>query len=247
MAANNLALLYHTHHSLEADDLPFWLTWAQQQGGPILELGCGSGRILLPLAEAGYPVFGIDNDRRMLSFFQSRFTEGVCENVTLIRADIRYYCLSARFPLVIFPCNTFSTIEIQQRRLVLNRVRLHLSIDGVFVVSMPNPYLLAGLLPEGENQIETTFPHPPSGDPVQVSSQWQCGLDEVTFIWHYDRLHPDGQVERETLSVRHYLQDLDDFLADFSDAGFKDVSVLGDYDHSEFNPQAPHLIVIARA
>jgi SAM-dependent methyltransferase len=247
MTANELALLYHAHHSQEADDLPFWLMWAQQQSGPILELGCGSGRILLPLAKAGYPVFGIDNDRRMLSFLQSRLTEDVRKNVTLIRTDIRYYCLAARFPLVIFPCNTYSTIEISQRRLVLNRVRLHLLVEGVFIVSMPNPYLLAGLPPEGENQIETTLPHPPSGDPVQVSSQWRCGVDEVTFKWHYDRLHPDGQVERQTLSVRHCLQELDDILGDFSKAGFKDVSFLGDYDRTEFGPDSPHLIIAARA
>jgi ubiquinone/menaquinone biosynthesis C-methylase UbiE len=44
--------LYHIHHNAHTEDLPFWLKLAQQQGGPVLELGCGTGRVLIPLIQA---------------------------------------------------------------------------------------------------------------------------------------------------------------------------------------------------
>jgi len=247
MTANQLALYYHSHYSQETADLPFWLLWVDQQGGPILELGCGSGRILRPLAEEGYTVYGIDNDKHMLSFAQSTLTDEVRKHVILIRADMRYTCLTARFPLVILPCNTYSTVDVQQRPLVLNRVRFHLAAGGVFVLSMPNPLLLAELPHESDIQIETTFPHPQGGDPVQVSSQWSRDMGDVLFDWHYDRLFPDGRVERQTISVRHYLQELGDIFDDFSRAGFREVSTMGDYDRSGFGPDSPYLIIAARA
>jgi hypothetical protein len=111
---------------------------------------------------------------------------------------------------------------------------------------MPNPYSLAELAFESETQIETTFLHPQDGDPIQVSSQWSRDMEKVVFNWHYDRLLPDGQVERQTLSDLHYLQDLGDIQEDFSSAGFKRISTLGDFDRSDFTPQSPYLIIVAR-
>ncbi len=59
---NLFPLFYHAQHQNYLEDLPFWLGLAATQGSPILELGCGSGRVLLPLALAGHRVLGIDND-----------------------------------------------------------------------------------------------------------------------------------------------------------------------------------------
>lgn len=249
MSATILAQLYDAHHRQDAEDLPFWVTWAQKQGGPILELGCGSGRVLLPLAQVGHRVFGLDNDVQMLSFLQSKISQEMRKRVTLIRSDIRHYCLTTRFPLIIFPCNTYSTTNLNDRRIVLNRVRLHLSTDGVFISSMPNPFVLAELsdIGESETEIETSFPHPQTGNPVQVYCQWNHSQDAVTFTWHYDHLLPDGQVERQALSVKHYLQEIDAIRQDFAQAGFKRVDAYGDYDQSEFSEDSPLLIFVASA
>jgi SAM-dependent methyltransferase len=243
---SSLQLLYHTHHSQESDDLPFWLAWAQKQGNPILELGCGTGRITLPLIEEGFTVFGLDRDALMLAFLQSQLSDLVRKRLALIQADIRHYCLNTRFPLIIFPCNTYSTIAVPDRQMVLNRVRLHLAAKGVFIVSAPNPNLLADLPLKGEPQIETSFTHPKSGNPVQVSGQWQCAEDVVIINWHYDHLFPDGQVERQTLSTEHYLQEVEKVLGDFSRAGLSILAIYGDYDQSEYLEGAPYLIIVAK-
>ena len=59
--------LYQAQHSEYQEDIPFWLVLASEQGSPILELGCGTGRVLHPLAEAGYTCYGLDHDPGMLA------------------------------------------------------------------------------------------------------------------------------------------------------------------------------------
>jgi len=239
--------LYHTHHSLDADadDLPFWLAWARQQGGPILELGCGTGRVLLPLAETGYTIFGLDRDPVMLDFLRKRVPNSLRERVVLMRGDLRSYCLASRFPLILMPCNTYSTLTLTDRRIALNRVRLHLAQQGVFIISMPNPNLLWELPENGELETESSFPHPETGHPVQLSSQWEDVGEGVLFHWHYDHLLPDGRVERETISSLHHLQAADEILYNFEEAGLKVIQTYGDFYRAPYEPESPNIIIVS--
>jgi SAM-dependent methyltransferase len=227
-------------------DLPFWLSWAQQLGSPILELGCGTGRVLLPLAEAGHSVFGLDHDPGMLNFLQERIPEAVKKRVILIRGDMRNYCVSGRFPLIIMPCNTYSSLSISDRRTVLNRVRLHLQPKGVFILSMPNPRLLSELPVEGDPQEEISFFHPVTSYPVQVSSQWEIDREGVRFQWHYDHLHPDGRIERKTISSLHYFQGFDQIVHDIVEAGLEVIHTWGNFDRTSYTPESPNLIIAVR-
>jgi SAM-dependent methyltransferase len=85
--------LYHAHHNLYADDLPFWLDLAGKVDGPVLELGCGTGRVLLPLAQAGRQVYGLDNDWEMLRFLANRLTPDLRSLADLIQADMSHSTL----------------------------------------------------------------------------------------------------------------------------------------------------------
>ena len=66
------AALYHLHHLGYTEDLNFWLAEAERAGGPILELGCGTGRIMLPLLEKGTRIYGLDNDPHMLDYLKKQ-------------------------------------------------------------------------------------------------------------------------------------------------------------------------------
>ncbi len=244
MSGKFMPLLYQAHHQQDVEDIHFWQIMAKEYGGPILELGCGTGRVLIPLAQTGYRVFGLDLDSQMLGFLQSRIPNELNQRVSLIRADFRHSCLSNRFPLIMMPCNTYSTIKISDRLLVLNRARVHLSVGGVFIVSMPNPSTLQSLPMKGETDVETWFPHPQTGDNVQVSSAWMRSGKEVSFSWHYDHLLSDGRVNRYSLSTKHEIQDVAAILDEFGKAGFKGVTMYGDYDQSEYCEESPYLILV---
>jgi len=243
---NESTLLYHTHHSLESDDLPFWLDWAEQQGGPILELGCGTGRVMLPLAQAGYKTVGVDHDPEMLAFLSEEAVVRQVDEIDIIQADITSLRLNQRFALVVMPCNTFSTLPPDGQRATVQRAREHLRSEGLFIASMPNPQVLVSLPRHGAAQLETSFPHPHSGHPVEVRSEWKRSKETVTFFWHYDHVLPDGRVERQTFSAHHYLRDDDSILETFRRAGLSIKAIYGDYDHTTYDEDSPYLIVVSQ-
>ena len=83
-------------------DLPFWRNLASHAGGRVLELGCGTGRLTLPLGRAGVSVVGIDRSARMLERARKRVTRGRLQSlVHLIRGDIRALPFRKRAPFAL--------------------------------------------------------------------------------------------------------------------------------------------------
>ena len=240
-----LARLYHAHHERHLEDLPFWLELARQQGSPILELGCGSGRIMLPLRRAGYSVVGLERDPDMLTTLREAMEPGMAGQVELVQGDMAAFALGQRFSLIILPCNTFSTLSAAQRQGTLECVREHLQPEGLFVASLPNPLVLKRLPRHSEPEIEESFPHPLDGEPVQVSSAWERGSQFLTIHWHYDHLLPDGRVERVSTQVSHSLAPVETYLAELGAAGLSLVERFGDFDRSPYTQEAPFLILLA--
>ncbi|MBE9524015.1 MAG: class I SAM-dependent methyltransferase [Chloroflexi bacterium] len=239
------AQLYYLHHSQVIDDLPYWLQLAQAKDGPLLELGCGTGRVLRYLAKAGQIIYGIDYDAQMLKFLQSTLPSAMQQSVHLVQADITAFHFQQEFGLIILPCNTLSTLTSSAQRKALICVRQHLCEDGIFAVSMPNPSLLADLSSDGETNVEDTFPHPQSGEPIQVSSEWVCTEQAVTFHWHYDHLLANGRVTRFTVSIKHFLQSVQAVEKIFFQAGFSKTAKYGDYNQNPYHAESPYLIIQA--
>ena len=93
-------------------DVPFWRTLALQSEGPVLELGCGTGRISIPLARAGVSLVGIDRSEAMLSRARQRIRRGrLTSHARLIRGDIRSLPFPAStFPLVMAPYGVLQSL-----------------------------------------------------------------------------------------------------------------------------------------
>jgi SAM-dependent methyltransferase len=245
-AAGAYPLLYHAHHSRYPEDLPFWLALAKRHGSPILELGCGSGRVLIPLAESGQRVFGLDRDPTMLSFLRTRLPAKIQESVHLFQADLTQFSLGLRFALILLPCNTLSTLTSSKRVELLNLVRFHLLPQGLFAASIPNPVRLAKLPTRSSSEVEDTFVHPLSGNPVQVSSEWRRERAWLVLRWHYDHLLSDGKVERLSVETRHALTDTLTYCQELASAGLEVAEQYGDFDQSEYTPESPYWIFTAR-
>jgi SAM-dependent methyltransferase len=150
------------------DDLAFWLEESRAARGPVLEVGCGTGRVLLHLAAAGIDVDGIDDSRPMLERLRLK-AEQRGLRVTAREADMRDFTLPRRYGLVICPFNGFAhcqTIEDQVR--ALRCWREHLEPGGRVVLHMSYPGAAYWLEPDGEPVLEIEVAHPDTGHPVRL-------------------------------------------------------------------------------
>lgn len=241
---NDFPNLYHIHHNQYLEDLPFWLSLAKRYGDPILELGCGTGRLFSPINKAGFRIFGIDNDADMLSYLQKHWDEN--EPPAVFMADMTAFHLISVIHLAILPCNTYSTLDAEQRRSMLTCARRCLIPGGRLAVSLPNPCVLKQLAKISEPEVEEFLSHPIDGEPVQVSSGWQRTRDAFTLDWHYDHLLPDGSARRITARVRHIIEKHERYVEECHQAGFEQVVLYGDFDESPFTRSSPNLILVAK-
>jgi SAM-dependent methyltransferase len=239
-------VLYHAHHILRADDLSFWQTLGEEYGDPILELGCGTGRILLSLASAGKIMTGLDTDPNMLAYLRTAIPSQGLPDITILQADMRTFHLGERFALAILPCNTYSTFPSHEREQIAQAVFRHLHPGGVFALSVPNPLLLASLELVGDFDLEESFPHPQTGHPVEVFSKWERTPAMITFTWQYNHRHPNGNTTTHAITS-HHLDTPEMYLEELQRAGLTPVELYGDYQRAAFDPEdSTYLIILAQ-
>ncbi len=117
-----------------AADLPLWRELAARHGGPVLDLGAGTGRVTLDLARRGHAVTALDIDASLLEELARRAT-GL--PVTTVAADARDFALDTRFALCLAPMQTVQLIgDGAGRRRCLACVRRHLKPGGVLAVAL---------------------------------------------------------------------------------------------------------------
>jgi len=244
-------MFYHGHHLLHMDDLIFWKKMATEANGQILELGCGTGRILIPLAKSGCAITGIDDDSAMLSYLQKQITPELENKIDIYLLDItESFDLGIKFPLIIFPCNTYSTFNSHLRQAILRNIKLHLAPNGLFVFSIPNPAILKALDPEGEPELEDRFQHPETGQTIEVYSSWwkesdPRGVPFLTFQWVYHHLKNNSEIEIFETTTSHVLDPLEKYLSDLDDAGLIKKQMFGDFENRSYTQKSTYCILVA--
>lgn len=121
-------------------DIEFYLRHAAAKGSPVLELGCGTGRILIPIAQSGIECCGLDMNREMLAICENKVRLLRLTNVALERASMDEFHYERKFSLIYIPFRSFQhllTTESQMRCLQL--VREHLKDNGTFILDVFAP------------------------------------------------------------------------------------------------------------
>ncbi len=236
------AKLYHLHHKDYLEDIPFWIKLAQQYGSPILELGCGTGRVTLPLFRQGYEITGVDRDPDMLKILVDETKTS--EKINFVQEDFTKLKINNKFPLIFMPCNTYSTLSKENRQITLKMVNHHIEQGGAFSFSLPNPTLLKALPAKSELELEELIIDPNNGDAIQVSSEWENNGKQVMVYWHYDRLLSDGQVIRSTTETIHFLNSISQYSTELESMGYS-LRTYGDFDHSPYNEESDYMIMVA--
>ena len=139
-AYDQIARIYDPWSRSVVEDIPFYLAEAKRSGGPVLELGVGTGRIAVPLAASGIEVVGVDLSAGMLEVAREQASL-VGVRVDLRQGDMRDPPVEGAFPLVLVPFRSMLHMETDaDRRAVLRAVAGLLAPEGrlIFDVFAPD-------------------------------------------------------------------------------------------------------------
>jgi SAM-dependent methyltransferase len=134
--------LFHGGGMLEGD-VEFYLDCARQYGSPILEIGAGTGRILIPLAAAGHELVGLDISAAMLAVAATKLKAqaDVAGRTQLIEADMTDFDLQRHFPMIIVAARSFQhLLTPNEQRQALGCIHRHLVPGGHLVLDLFDPY-----------------------------------------------------------------------------------------------------------
>jgi SAM-dependent methyltransferase len=142
--------LYDALLPVSENQLNLYVTLAQRYRGAVLELGCGSGQLIVPIAANSTPAFGLDNSPEMLTAARRRaHASGV--RVEFVQGDMREFELGRQFSLIFIARNSLLHLSEQNEfGALFGAVRRHLSPDGVFAFDIFNPNLSMGCRPSAE-------------------------------------------------------------------------------------------------
>jgi SAM-dependent methyltransferase len=234
-------------------DVAFYREEARVSGEPLLELGCGTGRITLAAAEEGQKVTGLDRSNQMLARavkHRASFPAEVQERVRFVHGDMSKFDIGEKFGLVIIPFRPFQhLLEVQQQLACLRCSRNHLLPEGRLILDVfhPDPERLH----DPRFLVETPLVEyaAQDGRAVQISERVRAyhqsrQQNEVEMIFLVN--HPGGRSERLVFSwtLRYFFRyEVEHLLVR---AGFTVESVYGNFDRSPLEDSSPEMIFIAK-
>src|SRR5215510_1840733 len=229
-------------------DVPFWRNLALHTGGRVLELGCGTGRISLPLAKAGVDLVGIDRSAPMLARARTRIRRAkLADHLQLIRGDIRFLPFTQpTFDMVMAPYGVLQSL-LRERDLAatLQEVRRVLRPGGTFGLE------LVADLPSWQEYKKrlslTGWRHGRGGAHVTLVETVRQDRARRLTIFDQEFIEQRGRQRRShrfaltfrTLSIPQMARRLEK-------AGFAITALLGDYRGGPWDPRAEVWMILAR-
>jgi ubiquinone/menaquinone biosynthesis C-methylase UbiE len=233
-------------------DIPFYLEYATKQGGNILELGCGTGRVSIELAKAGYDVTGLDISEPMLEIYKNKIKElskNIQRKITLIKGNMANFTIDNKFSLIITPFRAFQALtDDNDIKNSLKCIKSHLDKEGIFIINVFRPYKKmdeSWIYPETiqwerddeRNRTHVIKKH--RGDKIDTKNQ----IIYPSFI--YEIINKDGILEKyyEHLTLKYYYYE--QLMNLLKETGFTILEEYGWYDKSKIENNR-ELIIISR-
>jgi SAM-dependent methyltransferase len=226
--------------------LDFYQRQIARHGEPVLELACGSGRLTIPLAEAGVNITGLDISEDMLDLAKLKASKrGV--SIRFIQGDIRNFDLGEKFKFIFIPAQSLSHLykreEIED---CFSCVRRHLAEDGRFLIELFNSSVKLLARNSDRRYSVGEYEDPNGGGRVLVTEELRYdAATQVNHIrWFFQN---EGSDEEEILSfeMRQFFPQEIDALLWYN--GFLIEHKYGSYDEEEFSSDALKQLIVCRA
>jgi len=240
---------YERFNPLTDEEIAWYVGFARSAGGPVLELACGTGRLLVAIAGAGLQIEGIDLSPRMLGMARERIRQSpseVASRVLVHQADMTSFRLGRSFGLVLLADNSFGELTTPEEQLsCLKCASRHLRPDGRLLVTVRR--FDASVFRNGQTQSEWSEPmhHPETGDLVRrrtTTDLVQAGKRVRTTIF-YGTVHEDGTETTQKYFWEAPVMSTADYISLFSQAGFR-TEVSAGYEERPDDGESPVLCFV---
>ena len=241
MDYSRIADLYDSYVRVDLD-VPFFLGYAAQ-ASTVLELMSGTGRVSVPLAQAGAALTCVDSSPEMLaSLRQKAYQQGLTFDVVI--ADVTEMDLGKTFDLILLPFNSFGEItEPEAQRKALAAIRRHLAPGGKFICTLHNP----------PARLKTV------GQGLKLRGKFNES-DRIVLLWSEETYNPDSwmvngmqfvevydaagvMVEKRFVEIEFSLLAPSEFEAMAAAAGFTVAARFGDYQRAPFDPDTSPFVI----
>jgi SAM-dependent methyltransferase len=235
-------------------DLSFYLDLAKEHGGPVLEIGCGTGRVLLPIARAGIEIHGLDASASMLRVLKERVASeppAVRKKVRMHAGDMRHFRLARKFPLVLMPFRPLQHMHtVSDQTAALRTAAHHLSTRGILAFDVFYPDYQKIFTGIGDEIQELVWTLPDASGKIIRRSFRKESVDKIRQTIHFTFLYRtyDGETlvreesERFLLTYFTYPQ----LRALFLLAGLEPVAEYGSFQKTPLDNSSPEMIFLLR-
>jgi ubiquinone/menaquinone biosynthesis C-methylase UbiE len=233
--------------TLDRRDVKFWQGMAQRTSGHILELGCGTGRVTIPVARTGAQVIGIDRSEEMLQHARRRQKRvRLTGNVSWVRSDIRMlpFRTSARFDLVMAPYGILQSL--------VREADLKATLEAVSAVLKPGRVFGLDLVPDlpvwKEYKNKVRFRGSRRGGDSRITLVESVRQDRARRLTIFDQEYIErrgGARRTRKFSLVFRTLSVPQMTSRLERAGFKVSAILGDYNGKPWDPRADVWLILA--
>lgn len=246
--------VYDSVYSYVRDDIPYYVKEALESKGPVLELGSGTGRVTIPIANSGIDIVGLDSSSAMLEVAKLKSEKfNFCDSrISFVKADMRNFSLlpTGKFPLIIIPFRGFlSLLTVQDQISTLQNVKHHLSDNGKIIISIFVPDL--DMLVQEDDLLYhiRDVTDSESGKKMVLShrSNYDNYNQIITTRMIIEELDDDDEMTKRfyrDFQLRYIYRWEMEHL--FSRTGFKSIALYGDFEKSIFDETSTEMIWVAK-
>lgn len=230
---------YEHISQLTDKEITWYLNFAQRTGGPVLELACGTARLLVTIAQAGFAIEGIDLSSGMLKIARERISKlspEVASRIRLHNMDMTSFELDRTFCLIMMADNSFSELKTREQQLsCLKSVHRHLQSDGRFLVTVrrfePSNFLNSRRVFGWSKPLY----HPVTHEMVKRRGEMKLVENgkRLQSIFFYKTIHRDGSESVEECPFEAPVMSKKDYISLFSQAGFHSNVYVGYQEQSD--------------